>query len=307
MNRFLLTLCFCALSPCFLFAQKKTVPQELLPVLNTIPSLEITIVSAKKTGSCKKDSCCASAAVKTTAQQLDNIETKRWAGDTEKFSPSKNTFQLLLNALPQTAPDKTILLGNKTTGVLTEKPVLFSESNKKILATGSSTNPVSQTDTLDWQLKKLLLSEMVFRNSIKKEWQLLQKEYNTEVEMLLEEKKDREAELNKMSRTQGSISQSDADNLENEFAKKFADNYAGFMKNKAQPLMSKQKQQLAERYSALENNLKRLNYGIGNSNAELQLNIVDGQTLILDMVHSLTLYAADCIVSGCELARQQGK
>jgi hypothetical protein len=309
MTRFLLTTCLCAFSTSFLWAQKYPVAQALIPLLNELPPVTVTSATAKKIAACKKDTCCAYAAVKNNIQKIDSIETRRHmppkpaAEQLQQKVQPVNDFQLLVQTLPETPREKAGMLGNKTINVLSGKPFLLHENNKLALAHNKTAPAVLPKDSLEALLQKLCSSELVFRKHLKQEWLKLQEEYNTTLENLNNEKKDREAELNKTSLRQGNINRSDAENLEQEFEKKYADHYVAFMKNKAQVLLTKQKQDITVRYAALENLLKRLDYGTNSGNNNQYLNMVDGQTLILDMVQALTLYTADCIVSGCELAQ----
>lgn len=330
---------------CVIAQTKYPVAQELLPLLDRIPNLDITLSKAIKNSSCG-EACCTENAIKDLLTAFDKITAERKNAPVNKESKKLNLSDIniadathldvksgatalaknsikVLDSNPSMLSGKTIkvldsnpaMLGNKSVKVLDTNPSMLAnkkstkslDTNPTMLANPDNSNSTTYnleknstsattitTNEITNELDKLLKDESSFREKINTDWDILHKEYNSELEKIITQKKAIE--------NNNSLDAKTKEKQLKELRKTSADFFDKFMLNKANPLLKQQKEEAVNRYTYLEIVIKQSNYGIDDNSLYASIN--DAQDTILEIIEALGVYSSDCITAGCQLNQQ---
>lgn len=339
----ILSLVFSINFKCSIAQTKYPVAEELLPLLDKIPNLNITLEKANKKSSCG-DACCTENVINDLLIAFNKIASERKNAPAYKENKKLNLSDIniadatqldlksgatalaknsikVLDSNPSMLSGKTIkvldsnpaMLGNKSVKVLDTNPSMLSnkkstkslDTNPTMLAnpnkSNTSTNysekkpaPSTSTNENTTELEKLLKDESNFREKINNDWDILYKEYNSELDKIITQKKNIENNNNLNAKTK--------EKQLKELRKTSTDFFDKFMLNKANPLLKQQKEETLNRYTYLEIIIKQSNYGIDDNSLYASIN--DAQDTILEIIEALGVYSSDCVSAGCQLNQQ---
>lgn len=329
---------------CVIAQTKYPVAQELLPLLDKIPNLDITLSKANKNSSCG-EACCTENTIKELLTAFDKITAERKNSPVNKESKKLNLSSInisdaaqldlksgatalaknsikVLDSNPSMLSGKTIkaldsnpaMLGNKSVKVLDTNPTMLSQKksanaidgNPTMLAKPGNTstndnskkdaptNNTTATNEINNELNRLLKDEVTFREKINTDWDILHKEYNVELDKIINQKKIIENNTSLDAKTK--------EKQLKELRKTSTDFFDKFMLNKANPLLKQQKEEAVNRYTYLDIVIKQSNYGIDDNSLYASIN--DAQDTILEIIEALGVYSSDCITAGCQLNQQ---
>lgn len=317
------------------------VAQELLPLLDKLPSLNLSQSKANKISSCG-EACCTENAIKDLLNNLSKIELERKNPPIEKEKKKLNltdlnlaeTANLDLKSGSATLAKSTIkvldanpsMLSGKTIKVLDSNPAMLGNKSVKVLDTNPSMLSNKKT-TKSLDSNPSMLSNPSSSGSNKQQTE-------NKTTSITQSKNEIDLELDRLLKDESNFREkinSEWENLQKEYNDKIEKNLklkSDIDKNTTLDTKNKNKQisdlnkENSNYYTSFmqtkaepllkqqkENVIERYSYleilikqsNYGVNENNLYPTINDAQNTLLEIIEALGVYSADCITAGCQL------
>lgn len=320
------------------------VAQELLPLLDKIPNLNLSLTKANKISSCG-EACCTENAIKDLLNNLSKIDLERKNPPIEKEKKNLNLSDLnlaevtnldlkssaatlakgtikVLDANPSMLSGKTIkvldsnpaMLGNKNVKVLDTNPSMLSnkkttkslDTNPSMLSnTNSSSSNKQQTEKKNTPVTESKNEIDVELERLLKDESNFRENINSEWEKL---QKEYNTEIEKNLKLKSDIEKNTALDAKNK--SKQTNDLSKTSSNYYSSFMQTKAEPLLKQQK--ENVIERYSYleilikqsNYGINENNLYPSINNAQNTLLEIIEALGVYSADCITAGCQLNKE---